>query len=201
MSSILYRIFALCLFLVALLLPASAQAQEDVIRKMLIDRDHEIKALLGDKKTLTDAQEDELKELINGVIDFDRMSQDALGAEWSKLTPEQHTEFVKVFSEIVKGQSLADLDIYRLNMTIGDIKVDDDSAHVETTTVYKEKPMNVAYALGFRGNEWRVDDIILDGVSTTEGYARSFQTYVRKRGFDALMASLHKKLDKMSATG
>jgi phospholipid transport system substrate-binding protein len=59
--------------------------------------------------------------------------------------------------------------------------------------------MKVEYALGLRDAEWRVDDIILDGVSTTEGYARSFQTYMRKRGFDALMTNLQKRLDKMNA--
>ncbi len=199
MSTILYTAFVFFLFLASPL--RVAFAQEDAVRQLLLDRDKQIKALLGDKTELTAAESDNLKQLVNGQIDFEHMARTALGPQWDPLTPEQRTEFVKVFSEIVKGQSLADLDIYRLKMTIGKISIAGDSAHVETSTIYKEKPMQVAYALGFRGNEWRVDDIILDGVSTTEGYARSFQTYVRKRGFDALMASLQKKLDKMSATG
>lgn len=198
MSTILYTAFAIFLLIAS---PLSAFAQENVVRQLLLDRDREIKAMLGDKTELTEAESDDLKQLINGQIDFAQMARAALGPQWDPLTPKQHTEFVNVFSEIVKGQSLADLDIYRLKMTIGKIAIVGDSAHVETSTLYKEKPMQVAYALGFRDNEWRVDDIILDGVSTTEGYARSFQTYVRKRGFDALMASLQKKLDKMSATG
>ncbi len=201
MSAILHRVFAFCTAVLLLAAASPVLAQEDTIRTMLAERDTEIKTLLGDKDTFTDAQRAELKELINGVIDFEEMARDALGPEWDELTPEQRTEFVKVFSEIVKGQSLADLEIYRLKMDIGAIRVDGDSAHVETSTVYREKPMSVAYVMGYRNDDWRVDDIVLDGVSTTEGYARSFQTYVRKRGFDALMASLHKKLDRMSTTG
>ena len=127
------------------------------------------------------------------------MAQDALGKEWDTITPEQQAEFVKVFSEIVKGGSLSDLEIYRLDVEYENITVEGDKARVQTRTVYKEQPMQVEYTMGFRENEWRVDDIILDGVSTTEGYARSFQTYIRKRGFDALMTNLHKRLEKMNA--
>ena len=173
--------------------------QDSAILEMLKNRDVEIKALLGDQSEFTESQRSELQDLINGVIDFNKMAQDALGSEWTDRTDEERAEFVKVFSEIVRGRSLADLEIYRLDVEYEDITVDGDIAHVHTTTVYKEQPMAVAYAMGFRENEWRVDDIILDGVSTTEGYARSFQTYIRKRGFAALMQNLYKRLEKMNA--
>ena len=127
------------------------------------------------------------------------MGKDALGKEWDTITPEQQAEFVKVFSEIVKGRSLSDLEIYRLEVEYEQVTVEGDEARVQTKTVYKEQPMLVEYDMGYRSDEWRVDDIILDGVSTTEGYARSFQTYIRKRGFDALMQNLHKRLEKMNA--
>ena len=206
MSAIVNNLFA---FLVAALVfssgfyatPAHAQQNhKDVIIKMLKNRDAEIKSILGDESEFSDAQRDKLKNLINGAIDFEKMGQDALGAQWEKLTPEQHAEFVKVFSEIVRGRSLADLEIYRLDVAYDDVKVEGENARVLTTTVYKDQPMQVEYAMGLRNDAWRVDDIILDGVSTTDGYARSFHTYVRKRGFDALMANLHKRLAKINGT-
>ncbi len=206
MSAIVNKLFA---FLVATLIfgtvftTPAAHAQQphaDVIMKMLKDRDAQIKSLLGDETEFSDAQRDELKNLINGAIDFEKMGQDALGNQWEKINEEQRAEFVKVFSEIVRGRSLADLEIYRLDVAYDDVKVEGESARVFTTTVYKDQPMKVEYAMGLRDNDWRVDDIILDGVSTTDGYARSFQTYVRKRGFDALMTNLHKRLAKINGT-
>ena len=135
MSTILYTALAFFLLIAS---PLRAFAQEDVVRKLLLDRDREIKAMLGDKAELTEAESDDLKQLINGQIDFERMARTALGPQWDPLTPEQRTEFVNVFSEIVKGQSLADLSIYRLKMTVGKISIDSDSAHVETSTLYKD---------------------------------------------------------------
>jgi len=206
MSAIVNNLFAFFFAFLVLaggLYAPAAHAQgaqdKDTIIKLLKERDAEIKSVLGDKEEFTETQRTKLKNLINGAIDFEKMGRGALGEQWNKLGPEQHAEFVNVFSEIVRGRSLSDLEIYRLDVAYDDVLVDGDSARVFTTTVYKEQPMQVEYAMGLRDNTWRVDDIILDGVSTTEGYARSFQTYVRKRGFDALMENLHKRLEKINA--
>ena len=202
MSNFLYKTYTLVAVVLLAVLSFTqlpAYAQDSDIRTLLEQRDQEIKTLLGDKEEFTDSQREELQNLINGVIDFEQMAQDALGKEWGSITPDQQAEFVEVFSEIVKGGSLSDLEIYRLDVEYENISVDGEKAHVQTKTVYKEQPMQVEYTMGLQGNEWRVHDIILDGVSTTEGYARSFQTYIRKRGFDALMQNLQKRLAKMNA--
>lgn len=203
MSNFVYKLYSAVVLTFALIAfsPATSHvfAQDSAILELLKQRDVEIKELIGDKKEFSDDQKNELQDLINGVIDFEQMGRDALGKEWDTITAEQQAEFVKVFSEIVKGRSLSDLEIYRLDVEYEKVTVEGDEAHVQTTTVYKEQPMLVEYSMGYRGEEWRVDDIILDGVSTTEGYARSFQTYIRKRGFDALMQNLHKRLEKMNA--
>ena len=203
MSNFVYK-FCLVFSLVLTLLvgsanPSSVFAQDSAILELLRQRDKEIKTLIGDKKEFSGTQKEELQTLINGVIDFEQMGKDALGKEWDTITTEQQAEFVKVFSEIVKGRSLSDLEIYRLEVEYEQVTVEGNEARVQTKTIYKEQPMLVEYDMGYRSDEWRVDDIILDGVSTTEGYARSFQTYIRKRGFDALMQNLHKRLEKMNA--
>lgn len=190
-------------FVVALLLvvpvAASAQTTDAAIRSMLQERDREIKMILGDRDTFTPQQREQLKDLINGLIDFKAMGQQALGPHWGDLTAAQRSTFVDVFSDIVRSQSLADLDVYRSQVNYQTVDVSGDSAYVVTTTVYKEVPATVAYVLGRDAAGWRAHDIILDDVSTAEGYARSFQTVIRKRGFDALMTSLHKKRDQMNA--
>jgi len=176
---------------------AGAQDRSAEVRAMLEQRDREIKQVLGKKDIFTEPQLEKLKTLINGNIDFAVMGAEALGPFWKDLTAEQRAEFVDVFSEIVRAQSLSDLDIYRTNVTYEKVTAAGDTARVLTSTVYKEVPAKVEYALGFHDNQWWLHDIILDDVSTTEGYARSFQSVVRKRGFEALMNNLRKKRDKV----
>ena len=182
-------------------LPVLAQAQkpESEIRSMLEQRDRDIKKLIGTSGNIPEAKKDELRTLVNGLIDFDAMGEAALGSFWTTITAAQQKEFVRVFGEIVKHQSLADIDIYRANVTYDTIQANAASAHVTTTTTYKEVPAKVEYDFLLKAGTWRAKDIVIDGVSTVEGYSRSFQSLIRKKGFDALMTSLNKRLEKTKA--
>ncbi len=176
-----------------------AQSNDEAkeILHLLRERDREIKTLLGDKDVFTEAQREKLKEVINANIDFEEMSRLALGPFWKELTDAQRKEFVSVFSEIVRDHSLSNLDIYRAKVLYDSVKVEGDSAVAYTTAIYKDTPSRVYYILKKKDNRWVVVDIILDGVSTVEGYARSFQNVIRRKGFDALMNALHRKLERI----
>ena len=192
-------LFAALVFAGVYAVPAQGQDRAAEVRTLLEQRDRQVKSVLDGKQTITNQQREQLKEVINDNIDFQAMSKAALGPHWDGLTAQQQTEFVNTFSEIVRHQSLSNLDIYRAKVTYGDVEVNGNTARAVTTVAYKEVPAKVEYALTYHNGTWHVQDIILDDVSTVAGYARSFQTVVRKRGFDALMASLQKKLDQVKA--
>ncbi len=186
-------------------LPARAQNPvEQEIRALLQKRDREIKQavkpLVDNPKTATQAQRDRAASLINDQIDFEEMGRQALGKYWADLTEEQRAEFVDVFSTIVRSQSLADLNVYNAQVAYDEVKVDGDKAYVKTTASIEDKKLMVEYMLSSKDGVWWLYDIILDEVGTVEGYAISFQSYIRKRGFDKFMASLYKKRDKIQAS-
>jgi phospholipid transport system substrate-binding protein len=184
-------------------LPAQAQTDKAALRAMLEQRDKEIKTaikpLLANPKSATTAQRNKVEAFINDGIDFKEMGSRALGPFWKDLSTAQRTEFVDVFSAIVRAQSLADLDIYNSKVTYQTITVDGKTATVKTLTDYKNKQTNVTYLLTWHDNAWWIYDIVLDGVSTIDGYARSFQSVIRKRGYEALKTSLDKKKAKVEA--
>ena len=171
-----------------------AQQTADDIRVMLEARDVDIKTLVGTDEEISDEAREDLRSVINDVIDFRAMGEGALGRHWSKLSTEQQDEFVETFSKIIRTHSLASLDVYRADVEYGEITVSNSNARVVTTTMFKDVPTEVIYELRFTGEEWLATDIILDEVSTVRGYARSFQSVIRKKGFDELMAKLRKKL-------
>lgn len=206
MSTMVNRFFYAWLILSLLFSTGSkafAQVSSDEkaadVREMLAERDREIKRVLGDRSTFTDEQRERLKNVVNDGIDFEAMARTALGPFWAEISTDERDEFVSVFSSIVRNQSLSNLDVYRSNVSIEQITVRGDTARAATTTVYRDVPTTVEYVLGLKGGSWRVNDIILDDVSTAEGYARSFQTVVRRRGFESLMESLRKKLASMES--
>jgi phospholipid transport system substrate-binding protein len=187
------------LLLIALLLApfagsARAQSEEEGIRALLEQRDTEIKVLLSSGEMAAD-QRATLKEVINGIIDFEALGKTALGSHWEGLSASQQAEYVEVFSDIVKRQSVADLDVYRSSVTYDNVSVDGTTARVLTTTTINEVATPVVYAMHEVNGAWLITDIVIKDVSTADGYARSFQSLIRKRGFDTLMEKLRARRD------
>ncbi|REL33307.1 ABC transporter substrate-binding protein [Rhodohalobacter sp. SW132] len=186
---------------ISLLLASSLIAQNgaDEIRQMLDDRDEEIKELLGPKgSTYTQEQRDELKEIINGVIDFRSMAAYALDDTFNEISSDQRERFVSLFSTIVRDQSLNRLDIYRAEVTYENISVDGSTARVETIAQLENVRTPVNYDMERQDGEWMIIDMEIDDVSTAQSYHRQFQNIIRQRGFDALMDSLERRASRSS---
>ncbi len=182
--------------------PSWAQGQPSTqaeIRTMLEQRDQQIKSILSGSSSYSKEQRARLKELINGVLDFRAMAQTALGPHWDTLGTDRRDRFVDVFRDVVRAQSMGDLDVYNSKVTFDQISVQGDSARVRTMTEYQGTRTPVVYILKRTEGEWKAEDIIVDGVSTAEGYARSFQSVMRKRGFDALMTALERKREQTAS--
>ncbi len=170
-----------------------AQDAESDVRAFVTQRDKEIKAAIRGMKE-DPAMREIARSLINDQIDFEEMGRRSLGRYYEDLSSEQRQDFITVFGEIVRSQSLGDLSVYEAPVTIRSVDVRDDKASVSTIAEIREVDVDVLYRLHRKDDTWWLYDIIIDDVGTVEGYSISFQTYVRKRGFDAFMKSLRKKL-------
>lgn len=176
---------------------AFAQQTSEQIRELLEERDDQIKTLMGPKGTeYTEGQRNQLKEIINGVIDFEAMAREALGTTFDTISTDLRTEFVDLFATIVRDQSLNKLDIYRAEITYQSIEVDEEEARVETLAQLENVRTPVNYEMEFKEGEWVIVDMEVDDVSTASSYNRQFQRIINQKGFDSLLESLRKRAAK-----
>lgn len=176
---------------------ALAQQSKENIQEMLEERDQEIKELIGPEGSeYSDEQRAKLKEIINGIIDFKAMAQEALAETFDTISQEERQEFVDLFSTIVRDQSLNTLDIYRAKVTYKEITVSDKEARVETLAQLKNVRTPVNYEMKYVNGEWVIIDMEIDDVSTASSYNRQFQRIINKKGFDSLMGSLRKRASR-----
>ncbi|WP_445664853.1 MlaC/ttg2D family ABC transporter substrate-binding protein [Fodinibius sp. AD559] len=194
-------VFISILFGFVLMNPITSFAQLDssTVRNLLEERDDEIKDLLGPKGTeYTQEQRDRLKDIINGIIDYRAMAQQALQATYDTLSEERRDEFVDLFSTIIRDQSLNKLDIYRAEVKYEQINVEDSSATVKTLAQLEKVRTPVSYEMKYDGqsDQWVVTDMIIDDVSTAGSYQRQFQNVIRKKGYDSLLETLRKRAAK-----
>ena len=181
-----------------LVIAQPSQAAEDV-RELMESRDFQIKQLLGaEGSEYSSNQRDELKDIVNGIIDFTEMAKTALEVTYDTISVEDRTEFVQLFSSIIRDQSLANLDIYRASVSYERIDGTTDSMYIETLAEWDNIRTPVHYNMSKNSGEWRIEDMSIDDVFTAESYNRQFQRIIRSRGFDYLMTTLRKRAERNS---
>jgi phospholipid transport system substrate-binding protein len=175
----------------------SEQTPEQEILSMMKSREASIKEVLGEGDvTYTDRQRERLQVLINEIIDFTEMSKTALSIHWTELSAAQKSEFVSLFSQVVKKSSLKKLDIFHAVIEYKTVKVEGEKAFAQTVATYKRTRTAVDYEFHRVNSTWKVTDFLIDEVSTAESYKRSFQKIIRKHNFQGLMDRLKEKLEE-----
>jgi phospholipid transport system substrate-binding protein len=187
------RLFARLAALLLFVAPAAFAQPSAEVESLLKERDREIKAILGPSGDVSAERQAELRDVVNGVIDFHRMAEAALGSHWADLSTEQRDRFVAAFAGTVRAQSLANLDLYRAAVAYEGVEIDGRTATATTRATRDKVSSVVTYDLYRTADGWRVVDFAIDDVSTVEGYKRSFDRVIRKHDFARLLASLEKR--------
>lgn len=172
-------------------------SDESEIRILMSERDRQIKSVIGESDDVSDAQREELEQIVNEMVDYPTMARYALDDTWGELDSETRSEFTQLFSSIVRDQSMNNMEIYRAEISYGEIEVKGEKAHVMTEASLQSVTTQVNYTLMRRDGEWMITDIILDEVSTADSYHRQFQSVIRQRGFDALLQSLKRRAERI----
>lgn len=181
-------------FVFGFVIPALAQNGGGEIKTLLVERDQQIKDLLGPEGTdYSEEQVANLKEIINGIIDFRAMARTALEETYDTVNESSREEFVDLFTTIVRDHSMNKLDIYRASVTYNEIEVEGEKALVKTTAELDDIRTPVDYKMEKEDGEWVIVDMSVDDVWTAESYNRQFQRIITRRGFDTLMESLRKR--------
>ena len=193
-----YSYFMFVLFCSNLVFGQTLDAASDV-RSLMESRDQQIKQLLGPEGTsYSSTQRDELKDIVNGIIDFTEMAKTALEVTYDTISVAERTEFVQLFSSIIRDQSLANLDIYRASVSYERIKGSNDSIYVETLAEWDNIRTPVHYIMSKSTGKWRIEDMSIDDVFTAASYNKQFQRIIRSRGFDYLITTIRKRAERNS---
>ena len=151
------------------------------------------------KQQLKDAQIAEIRGIVNEVFDYQELSRRCLGRGWKKMNPAQQTEFVQLFSELLEKTYADRLLAYtseKINFgketELKKGRVEVESAII--TTDNKEVPFN--YRMIQKEGQWRVYDIVIEGISMVQNYRDQFRDILAKKTPDDLLQVLRDKINK-----
>ena len=196
------KIIILLVVLLILPLPVLAGGAKDTVKaqidKMLAKmQTPEFKGLQKDAK-LT-----EISTIINEVFDWQELSQRTLGREWKSFSPDQQKEFVTLFEELLKGIYADRILAYtQEKIEFGkETELKKGREEVESyiiTTDNKKVPL--FYRMTDKSGQWRVYDVVIEGVSMVKNYRGQFRQILSTKKPEDLLQTLREKVKEKPAS-
>jgi phospholipid transport system substrate-binding protein len=126
------------------------------------------------------------------------MAKSSLGANWSKATPQEQSEFVELFTELLAQSYLKKI---RENIEVSEITFQEPVARdatvvVKSTVSSKGDEFPIDYRMRLTEGRWRVYDVVVENVGLISNYRNEFTTIVRKEQMSGLLLRLREKLAK-----
>ena len=117
-----------------------------------------------------------MRKVIHRYFDFEEMSRRSLARAWRKRTPNEKAEFIELFSYFMERNYASTLESYtNEKVVLGKETSDAEFARVNTVIITTDKKeVAIVYRLHKVGGEWRVYDVVVEGVSLIKNYRDQF---------------------------
>lgn len=141
-----------------------------------------------------------LEEVVSARFDYTEMSRRALGAPWNQLTDEQKQEFVDLFRKLLTNSYADKIETYSgEGVQFLNERTEKEYAEVRTKVLSGKTEIPLDYRLINKADDWRVYDVVVDGVSLVNNYRGQFTKILRASSYMDLVDQLRKKSFQLRA--
>lgn len=184
--------------------PAAAEVSPDT----LVDNTaQEVLSIVRQDKELRAGNMAKILDLVEAKVlphfNFTRMTRLAMGKNWNKATPQQQEELVKEFRTLLVrtySNALSTYSDYKIKVEPVRSKAGDTDTTVKTKVMQDSgQPVDIDYSMEKTGDEWKVYDVTVAGVSLVTNYRSTFNSQVREGGVEKLLKTLGDKNRALAA--
>jgi phospholipid transport system substrate-binding protein len=197
-----HAIFVFLVPLLALMLVTKALADENLKPPQLVIQSvsNKLQNKLQDKSFTNDFAQ--VTRFVDGVInvhtDFDRIAPLVLGKHWKTATTEERDRFKNEFrKQLVRVYSRAFIEYNDWTLRFQPLEMANEATKVVVKTHVLQpgqQPAEVNYRMYVNKGEWKVYDIIIEGVSLVTNYRSIYSDEIQRKGsLSALIDELAKR--------
>lgn len=144
------------------------------------------------------AQKERAWKVFEQSFDFNVLSRRALGRNYKRFDETQYQDFVKDFTDLLfenyydrlKDYVIEDIE-YPKEVTLAESKVE-----VQTLVQSRGQKYPIYYRLYEKDGQWRIYDVIIEGVSMISNYRSQFSPIIEDNGPNGLIEKLRSKTAK-----
>ena len=146
----------------------------------------------------TKVKEQRIATAAEKLFDFVELSKRTLGLNWNKFTQDQRKEFVELFKSILKNAYVEKITAYtneQVNFT-KEVPLSEDTVEVQSDIVAKSGQVPIYYRVIKKDSEWKVYDVVIEGVSLVSNYSTQFREILANNPPEKVLETLRKKVGK-----
>ena len=164
----------------------------------------EVLKIVRDKELKQPGREEErrrrLEQVVGDRFDYEEMSRRSLGAPWNTLSDKDKQE-LSHRSSLLTNSYADKIDSYSgEGVQYINERTEKDYAEVRTKVLTGKTEIPLDYRLLNKGTDWRVYDVVVDGVSLVNNYRGNFSKILRSSNYAELVDQLRKKSEKIKAS-
>jgi phospholipid transport system substrate-binding protein len=153
--------------------------------------------ILQDKALTTDQKRERIEAIAYEAMDFQVLSKLVLARNWKKFTPAQQEQFMNEFKRhlaVTYGRNIENYNNEKVKI-LGERKAGRGDIVVQTKILRggRSEDVVVDYRLRQRDGQWKIIDVIVEGVSLIANFRSQFQDIVSNGGPDRLLTLLKQK--------
>lgn len=185
-----------CLGLV-LLLDGRGAAADQTPAQVVDGLASQVIPILQDNSLNADQKRDRIEQIAYQAMDFQILSKLVLARNWSKFSPAQQSEFVNEFKRhlsVTYGRNVENYNNEKVKI-LGERQAGQGDVLVQTKILRggRSEDVVVDYRLRQRDGQWKIIDVIVEGVSLVSNFRSQFQDIVSNGGPDRLITLLKQK--------
>lgn len=170
----------------------SAQSPDALIR----DLSNDVLETIRNDKALQSGDIDRLQKLVDEKVlphvNFEKMTQRAVGRGWRQATPEQRQALIREFRTLLVrtyAGAVSAVRDHQIQMKPFRGQANDTDVIVRTAVVASRgEPIQLDYRLEkSEGGAWKIYDVNVLGIWLVENYRNTFTSEINARGIDGLV--------------
>ena len=194
-------IIMLALLVLTLLVPMVAPAA-DTAAQVVETLHAELLVVMKQAKRLGYAgRYQRLAPSVTASYDFPYISKVVVGRFWKDFTAEQKEQFIDIFGKLSISTYANRFDDYSGErfMTIAAEELKRGHRLVKTVLIKANgEEIELDYILHRNNEQWRIINVIAEGVSDLSLKRADYTSYLKKHGFDALLEKLNEKIQNQT---
>jgi len=144
------------------------------------------------------AKEKKIWAILDSVFDYTELSKRTLAQHWKRFSQDQQGEFTRLFGKLLGSVYMDRIIAYKDEKVVfGKVsQISEKTAEVQSEVVRSSKPIPIHYRMILENGEWKVYDVVIEGVSLVQNYRSQFREILTNKSPEDLLKILREKTRK-----